>query len=106
MSETIHGLYYGDNLPVMREYIKDESVDLVYLDPPYAREDEKMPKDYHELYHFLNGMVDYDNWNKNINLNTKNKRLFKQKNHWNEGKIENNFDALFKKFKDFNKKGV
>lgn len=28
-------LYYGDNLQVMRERIKDESVDLVYLDPPF-----------------------------------------------------------------------
>jgi len=28
-------LYYGDNLDVMRRYIGDESVDLVYLDPPF-----------------------------------------------------------------------
>lgn len=28
-------LYYGDNLDVLRESIKDESVDLVYLDPPF-----------------------------------------------------------------------
>jgi DNA modification methylase len=28
-------LYYGDNLDIMREYIPDESVDLVYLDPPF-----------------------------------------------------------------------
>lgn len=28
-------LYYGDNLQVMREYIADQSVDLVYLDPPF-----------------------------------------------------------------------
>src|SRR5271169_4499719 len=28
-------LYYGDNLKVLRENIKDESVDLVYLDPPF-----------------------------------------------------------------------
>lgn len=28
-------LYYGDNLPILRERIKDESVDLVYLDPPF-----------------------------------------------------------------------
>ena len=28
-------LYYGDNLQVMREYLPDESVDLVYLDPPF-----------------------------------------------------------------------
>jgi DNA modification methylase len=26
-------LYYGDNLDVLRRYIKDESVDLIYLDP-------------------------------------------------------------------------
>ena len=28
-------LYYGDNLDVLRRYIKDESVDLIYLDPPF-----------------------------------------------------------------------
>lgn len=28
-------LYYGDNLDVMRRYLADESVDLVYLDPPF-----------------------------------------------------------------------
>jgi site-specific DNA-methyltransferase (adenine-specific) len=28
-------LYYGDNLEVMRLHIKDETVDLVYLDPPF-----------------------------------------------------------------------
>ena len=28
-------LYYGDNLDVLRDYITDESVDLIYLDPPF-----------------------------------------------------------------------
>lgn len=28
-------LYYGDNLRILRDYIKDESVDLIYLDPPF-----------------------------------------------------------------------
>jgi site-specific DNA-methyltransferase (adenine-specific) len=28
-------LFYGDNLPILREYIPDESIDLVYLDPPF-----------------------------------------------------------------------
>ncbi len=28
-------LYFGDNLDILREYIKDESVDLIYLDPPF-----------------------------------------------------------------------
>ena len=28
-------LYFGDNLPILREQIADESVDLIYLDPPF-----------------------------------------------------------------------
>ena len=32
---TGNALYYGDNLDILRRYIKDESVDLVYLDPPF-----------------------------------------------------------------------
>src|SRR5260370_15527438 len=28
-------LYYGDNLDIMRRYLKDETVDLIYLDPPF-----------------------------------------------------------------------
>lgn len=28
-------LYYGDNLEILKRYIPDESVDLVYLDPPF-----------------------------------------------------------------------
>jgi adenine specific DNA methylase Mod len=28
-------LYYGDNLQVLRDHVSDESVDLVYLDPPF-----------------------------------------------------------------------
>ena len=32
---TQNTLYYGDNLKVLREYIPSESVDLIYLDPPF-----------------------------------------------------------------------
>jgi adenine specific DNA methylase Mod len=28
-------LFFGDNLNVLREHIQDESVDLIYLDPPF-----------------------------------------------------------------------
>ncbi len=28
-------LYYGDNLQVLRDSIATESVDLIYLDPPF-----------------------------------------------------------------------
>lgn len=33
MAENV--LYYGDNLDILRRYVKDETVDLVYLDPPF-----------------------------------------------------------------------
>jgi site-specific DNA-methyltransferase (adenine-specific) len=32
---TKNKLYFGDNLQIMREYIPDESIDLIYLDPPF-----------------------------------------------------------------------
>jgi adenine specific DNA methylase Mod len=38
-------LYYGDNLEVLRQYIKDESIDLLYLDPPF-----KSNQDYNVLF--------------------------------------------------------
>jgi len=28
-------LYFGDNLEILRDHIRDESVDLIYLDPPF-----------------------------------------------------------------------
>jgi 16S rRNA G966 N2-methylase RsmD len=28
-------LYYGDNLDILRRYVQNESVDLIYLDPPF-----------------------------------------------------------------------
>ncbi len=30
-----HHLYFGDNLPILQEYLADESVNLIYVDPPF-----------------------------------------------------------------------
>jgi len=38
-------LYYGDNLDILRRYVPDESVDLIYLDPPF-----KSDADYNVLF--------------------------------------------------------
>ena len=38
-------LYYGDNLDVLRRYVRDESIDIVYLDPPF-----KSQQDYNVLF--------------------------------------------------------
>src|SRR5260221_13889423 len=32
---TENTLFYGDNLDILHQYIADNSVDLVYLDPPF-----------------------------------------------------------------------
>jgi adenine specific DNA methylase Mod len=48
MAENV--LYYGDNLEILRRYIEDESVDLVYLDPPF-----KSDQDYNILFAERNG---------------------------------------------------
>src|SRR5215203_5237930 len=34
-SITTNTLFYGDNLPILREHVPDESIDLIYLDPPF-----------------------------------------------------------------------
>jgi site-specific DNA-methyltransferase (adenine-specific) len=41
----VNTLYYGDNLTILREYLADESVDLIYLDPPF-----KSNQDYNVLF--------------------------------------------------------
>jgi len=45
MPEPENTLYYGDNLTVLREHVADESVDLIYLDPPF-----KSNQDYNVLF--------------------------------------------------------
>ena len=30
-----HYLYYGDNLLILRQYVVDESINLIYIDPPF-----------------------------------------------------------------------
>ena len=80
--------------------VRKRKFDLVYLDPPYARENETQPKDYSSLYHFFECMLDYDNWANKINWDTANRGLIRQKTGWDRGTIEENFDKLFAKFQD------
>ena len=35
MADWKNSLYYGDNLPILKEYLAAEQVDLIYLDPPF-----------------------------------------------------------------------
>ena len=35
MTDNNNNLFFGDNLDILRQHIADESVDLIYLDPPF-----------------------------------------------------------------------
>lgn len=41
----MNNLYYGDNLEVLRKYIRDETVDLCYIDPPFNSK-----RNYNQIY--------------------------------------------------------
>lgn len=94
-----------DNKKVCSSINKDvfdinKNYDFVYIDTPYINE-KGVGVDYYDFYHFLNGLVDYENWNKNIDYNTKHLRLYKQPNVWNNPTtIYDAFRELFHKFKE------
>jgi len=43
--KQMNNLYYGDNLNVLRRYIKDKTIDLCYIDPPF-----KSDRNYNQIY--------------------------------------------------------
>ena len=43
-------LYYGDNLDVLRRKLKDETVDLCYIDPPFNSK-----RNYNQIYNNIGG---------------------------------------------------
>lgn len=45
-------LFYGDNLDILRRHVADESVDLVYLDPPFNSK-----RDYNVLFREKSGQA-------------------------------------------------
>ena len=78
----MHTLYYGDNLQVMREHLKDESVDLIYLDPPFNSK-----RDYNLLFKSPKGEVAdasitafEDSWHWGIQAEQEFKELLHQPN--------------------------
>jgi site-specific DNA-methyltransferase (adenine-specific) len=47
---NMNTLYYGDNLDILKRYISDESIDLIYVDPPFKSE-----QNYNILFKEKNG---------------------------------------------------
>ncbi len=77
----------------------DIKVDLVYFDTPYIPQKGTLTH-YRDFYHFLDGLTNYDDWHKEIDYNTKHKKLKSIYNIWEDKKnILNAFENLIKKFK-------
>jgi site-specific DNA-methyltransferase (adenine-specific) len=82
MSQFGNKLYFGDNLQVLRESIADESVDLIYLDPPFNSK-----RDYNLLFKSPKGQKSEaqieafkDSWSWGSQAETEFHDLLKQKN--------------------------
>jgi len=87
-------LYYGDNLDILREYIPDESVDLIYLDPPFNSK-----ATYNVLFAEQNGTASAaqvkafeDTWH----WDTKAQATFVEVTHKGPPKLAALLDALYK----------
>ncbi|WP_294357589.1 DNA adenine methylase [uncultured Clostridium sp.] len=88
--------YNARNFPVEKY-----KPDLVYIDTPYINS-KGIGTDYLDFYHFLEGMVRYDEWDELILHKYKHKTIKgKGENPWNnKKKILAEFDTIFSKFKD------
>ena len=74
--------------------------DLVYIDTPYIS-GKGVGVDYLHFYHFLEGIVDYDNWAHRIDYRSKHRKLKQKKSVWTDkNRIHDAFDRLFEKFQD------
>jgi site-specific DNA-methyltransferase (adenine-specific) len=65
---TENTLFYGDNLDILRQYIADECVDLIYLDPPFnsSRSFNVLFKDEHGVESESQIMAFEDTWHWNL----------------------------------------
>lgn len=83
----------GDALAVPGEF------DLVYIDPPYVS-GRGVGVDYAHFYHFLEGILDYDNWAARIDWSSPHRRLLPAASPWIDArKIASAFEALFDRYK-------
>lgn len=81
-------LYYGDNLDILRKYIKDETINLCYIDPPF-----KSKRNYNQIYNNIGkedkaqaqAFVDTWEWNEQLQIESvqlsqqKSRKLIKHK---------------------------
>lgn len=74
--------------------------DLVYIDTPYINH-HGVGVDYRSFYHFLEGMLRYDDWPELVDLKSKHRRLLPRHDPWSDGRTNREmFQRLFERFAD------
>ncbi len=74
--------------------------DLIYIDTPYISS-KGIGVNYFDFYHFLEGIISYDQWPSLIDKKSKHRKIRNGKNEWcNKGEIHKAFEKLFRKFND------
>jgi len=83
-------------------FFAPNSVDLVYLDPPYFSVSTSQGTNYLAFYHFLEGLADYENWPTRIdssNWKTKRIRDTREIGHFiKKDEVFNSFNKLLERF--------
>jgi adenine-specific DNA methylase len=77
--------------------INEVDYDLVYIDPPYFSKDRSPVEcDYSRMYHFLEGIANYDTWNDLIDYKSLNLHFKENGYRWPEkNKVLDKFEQLF-----------
>ena len=74
--------------------------DLVYVDTPYVK-CSGTGVDYRDFYHFLEGLMHYDNWPTMIDRQSKHRRLHRDQNPWSKAQTcSEMFRQLFHHFRE------
>ena len=89
-NQAFHGDIFDLTIP---------KIDLVYIDTPYISA-KGAGVNYFDFYHFLEGIVFYDEWSKLIDESSKHKKIKNGKSEWcSKGEIYQAFGRLFDQFR-------
>ncbi len=75
----------------------DNGYDLVYLDPPYTTA-AGISVDYLDFYHFLEGLVSYEQWPSRVDWRSTHRRMLRRDKLWTDKtKLRTDFRKLFER---------
>jgi adenine-specific DNA methylase len=75
-----------------------QAVDLVYIDPPYISA-SGVGVDYHDFYHFLDGLTAYQDWPTRIDYRRKHRAMQPQNSPWTDpARILKAFEAVIARY--------